>query len=267
MRLAWSGRLVALGIATLSTLATPAAAQPADEDAYGDEPAPAADAAALPSPDGAADGEGPEVEPASAATDPDGGDDFDDFDDGFAEFGDDDDDDCDELIDEAKEGGDFSLDKLADMVPGLEMQWGGKIQADLRFRLQDKSVGEWYDRRPWKQGIARNENLFGLRFKSNYGMVSARAEIDFVLYGFIQDVEGINDLSRREKTDPYRFDVHNLYVKFSGLGLDGLDFTVGHQQTMWGVADQFNPTNNVNPDDVEDVLLFGDQRGQYHQSP
>ncbi len=286
MRLAWSGRLIALGIATLTAVASPAAAQPADEDAYGDEPAapPADEDAAAPSTDDGEkdDDDGPKVAPSPDATLPekigpdaskpdangpdatkagDGG--FDDFGDGFAEFGDDDDA-FDELVDEAKDGdGDFSLDKLADMVPGLEMQWGGKIQADLRFRLEDKSVGAWYDRRPWKQGIARNENLFGLRFKSNYGMVSARAEIDFVLYGFIQDVEGINDLSRREKTDPYRFDVHNLYVRFSGLGLDGLDLTVGHQQTMWGVGDQFNPTNNINPDDVEDVLLFGDQRGQF----
>lgn len=267
MRLAWSGRLIALGITVGTTLVAPAAAQPAVEDV--DEPAASADEEPSAGPEGPDDDfdfddDEPEVAPAAGATGVGGGDDFDDFDDDFADFEGEGKDEFDDLVDEAKGAdGAFSLDKLGDMVPGLEMRWGGRIQADLRFRLQDKSVGAWYAPRPWKQGIARNENLFGLRFASSYGMVSAKADIDFVLYGFIQDVDSIRDLSRREKTDPYRFDVHQLYVKLQGLGLDGLDLTVGHQQTLWGVGDQFNPTNNVNPDDVEDVLLFGDQRGQF----
>ncbi|MEM9876680.1 MAG: hypothetical protein AAF928_17420, partial [Myxococcota bacterium] len=259
----------AVGMTTTMTFAPSAVAQPAaadddGADVYGSDPpddrTAAAGAVAVPSPEvtGEASLEDPdELE----GGDDDGFDDFDDFDEGADEG---EDDGFDAMVEEAKAaGGGLSLDGLAAMVPGLEMRWGGRIQADLRFRLEDKSVGEWFDRRPWRRGIARNENLFGLSFAAAYGMVSAKADIDFVLYGFIQDVEDIADLSRRELTDPYRFDVQQLYVKLEGLGLDGLDVSVGHQQTLWGVGDQFNPTNNVNPDDVEDVLLFGDQRGQF----
>jgi TRAP-type C4-dicarboxylate transport system permease large subunit len=35
---------------------------------------------------------------------------------------------------------------------------------------------------------------------------------------------------------------------------------VGRQIVHWGTADAFNPTNNLNPNDVEDPLLLGEQR-------
>jgi len=145
----------------------------------------------------------------------------------------------------------------------LEMEWGIRLQSDLRFRVEEKSVGAYYDRRTLPVGIDRNENLIGLRLNAQYGDVSAVAELDFVLYGYAQDVETLADLSRREKLDPFRFEAHKLYVEVADLGFDGLDLAVGQQIIAWGVGDQFNPTNNLNSDDMEDVLLFGEQQGNF----
>ncbi len=148
-------------------------------------------------------------------------------------------------------------------LPELEFEWGVKLQSDLRFRVEKKSVGNWYEHRELPVGIDRNENILGGRFIASYGDVSAVADIDFVIYGFAQEVDTLLDLSRREELDPFRFDVHKLYIHIKDLGLDGLDLSVGQMLVLWGVGDQFNPTNNLNADDIEDVLLFGEQQGNF----
>jgi hypothetical protein len=148
-------------------------------------------------------------------------------------------------------------------IPGLEIRWGAHVQSDLRFRVEEKSVGNFYDRRVLPKGVDRNENQLGLDLNVRYGRVSAVADLDFVLYGHSQDVDTLDDLSLREKVDPFRFDVHKLYIHVKDLFIDGLDLGVGQQLELWGMGDQFNPTNNLNADDVEDVLRFGDQQGNF----
>src|SRR5581483_10916967 len=41
----------------------------------------------------------------------------------------------------------------------------------------------------------------------------------------------------------------------------GLDLRIGRQVVVWGTADQFNPTNNINALDFSDPLLFGKALG------
>ncbi|MSP24020.1 MAG: hypothetical protein EXR75_02425 [Myxococcales bacterium] len=164
---------------------------------------------------------------------------------------DDDDDDKDDDNDGASDAG----------KPTLTTTWGAKVQSDLRFRAAKVGAGPWFDRRELPAGVDRNENLFGARFAAEYGKLSARADLDFVLYGAARDVETFTDLTRREVVDPFRIDAHNLYVEMRDLFVRGLDLRVGQQLVEWGAADQFNPTNNLNADDLEDVLLFGDQQG------
>ncbi len=150
-----------------------------------------------------------------------------------------------------------------DEADELEIEWSGRVQSDLRFRVDKQSVGSWVDYRELPVGIDRNENLLGLRFKAQFGDVAAVADLDLVLYGYSQDIEGIGDLSRREKVDPYRFEAHRLYVEIKDLFVPGFDLRMGQQLILWGVGDQFNPTNNLNADDLEDVLLFGEQQGNF----
>ncbi|MEQ9324433.1 MAG: hypothetical protein RIF41_35040, partial [Polyangiaceae bacterium] len=153
--------------------------------------------------------------------------------------------------------------EAASWTDELNVEWNGFMRSDLRFRLHDVSVGEWFDRREFTQGVDRNENLIGLRLTATYGDIVAKADIDFVLYGFSADVNDLSDLSRRERIDPYRFEAHRLYLQARDLFIDGLDLTVGQQLVYWGVADQFNPTNNLNADDLEDILYFGQQQGNF----
>ena len=143
----------------------------------------------------------------------------------------------------------------------IEISIGGRVQTDLRFRVQEKSIGGWWTRQALPVGLSRNENIFKFKFEAEYGSFRGVADIDFVLYGRQDELESFGMLSRREKLDPYRFDAHSVYLEAGDLFFEGLDLRIGQQLVQWGVADQFNPTNNLNSDDLEDPLLFGEQQG------
>ena len=61
----------------------------------------------------------------------------------------------------------------------------------------------------------------------------------------------------RAVVDPVRLELDEAYVKISGPGLKNLDLKMGKQRITWGTGDQFNPTDNLNPDDFHDPLQFG----------
>jgi hypothetical protein len=146
---------------------------------------------------------------------------------------------------------------------GLETEWGGRIQSDLRFRLQDKSVGTVYDKVDLPPGVERNQNLLNLRFKARYGSITGVADVDIYVNGYQAAPKTVGDLSEYNKLEPFSFEPQSLYVEVKDLLTKGLDLRVGNQIVLWGVADQFNPTNNLNADDLRDPLLFGKQQGNF----
>ncbi len=145
----------------------------------------------------------------------------------------------------------------------LKLDWSGRIQSDLRFRVEDKGIGDFYNRIELPVGVERNQNLFNLSLKSTFGRFKGVASMDFVLNGVPGKLDGLSDLSTYEKVQPYRFEPQALYIEAKDLIVKGLDFRVGHQIVSWGVADQFNPTNNLNADDLRDPLLFGRQQANF----
>lgn len=146
---------------------------------------------------------------------------------------------------------------------GLETEWGGKIQTDLRFRVQEKSIGSVYDKGILPAGVGRNQNLLNLKFKATHGTFSGVANVDFYLNGYQAAPKTFADLSQFDKTEPYSLEPQSLYIEAKDLFVRGLDLRIGNQIVLWGVADQFNPTNNLNADDLRDPLLFGKQQGNF----
>ncbi len=145
----------------------------------------------------------------------------------------------------------------------LSVHWGGKIQSDLRFRTERKGVGDFYNRLELPDGPERNQNTFGLNLDASYGRFKAVAQVNFVLDGFSADLKDVGDLYHIEKVDPYYFEAPSLYLDMKSVLVDGLDLRIGQQIVSWGVGDQFNPTNNLNADDLRDPLLFGKQAGNF----
>ena len=142
----------------------------------------------------------------------------------------------------------------------FELRWGGALQSNVRYRYQDKSVGEWFDRRAFRPGIDRNEHIVKLKLRAGNDRFRGVIDVDLVWLGRSRDVATLGDLTLRERAEPTRFEAHAAYVEALDIFLPGLDLRVGQQIVSWGVGDQFNPTNNLNANDVEDKLLFGAQQ-------
>ncbi len=145
--------------------------------------------------------------------------------------------------------------------PSWDMQL--KIESDLRFRLETKSAGGAVVQTTLPRGVERNQNILGAKFAVSWENVRAVAQTDLVLYGYQTELDGIGALSDIDETQPYRIDVNELYVEVKDLFFEGLNVRAGQQVVSWGVADQFNPTNLLNPDDLIDPLLFGKQLGNF----
>jgi hypothetical protein len=145
----------------------------------------------------------------------------------------------------------------------LKFDFSGKIQSDLRFRLQDESVGSYFNKVEVAPGLERNQNLLSVKMKAVYGRFSGVAAADMYLNITGQKVQAFGDLQNYSAVQPFSFEPQQVYIQSKGLILKGLDLTIGNQIIAWGVADQFNPTNNLNSDDVRDTLLFGKQQANF----
>ena len=151
----------------------------------------------------------------------------------------------------------FALPAFAE----TELEWGGRLQSDVRGRIESKEVGKFYDTRTLNTGIVRNENIFKLNLGAYGNRFQGIVDIDFVWLGRTPDVSQLADVSNRNVVEPFRIEAHSVYFEGTDVFVDGLDLRIGQQIVNWGVGDQFNPTNNLNADDLEDPLLFGVQQG------
>jgi hypothetical protein len=138
---------------------------------------------------------------------------------------------------------------------------GGYVQYDLRFRPKRLEYGSYYQDVPDLSTLSRNELMTKLRVGAKTGNYGLQADVDFVIRAY-PAAEKLSELSQYNRVSPFRFEMHDLYLYGRDLfGAKGLDLRIGQQKVMFGVGDQFNPTNTINANDLEDILLFGDQVG------
>ena len=145
-------------------------------------------------------------------------------------------------------------------IPRLDVQLGGSISSDVRFQVEERSQGGWYAQQTLPVGFVRNENIANLTMEAEISRFRGVVDLDFVLVGLPPDPDGLPGLSRREGLHPYRIEAHAAYIHARDLFFPGLDVRFGQQLVQWGVGDQFNPTNLLNADDLEDPLQFGEQQ-------
>ncbi len=103
--------------------------------------------------------------------------------------------------------------------------------------------------------FSRNENRleFTLRYEPN-DHIQLVGNVEPVFLG-VSQAKNLDDLATRQMLTPFHIESDAAYVAVYDL-LPKLDLKVGRQIVHWGTADQFNPTNNLNPDDLEDRPLF-----------
>lgn len=130
-----------------------------------------------------------------------------------------------------------------------KIEIGGYIKTDNRVRLEGDNKFTW------------NENRLSIKVESR-DWEGAHLHGEFLLRGFgFPRASQTSDLEQRGKVMPWALELREAYVDLYGLFLNGLDLRLGRQRIAWGTADKINPTDNLNPDDLEDPLDFGRKLG------
>jgi hypothetical protein len=127
----------------------------------------------------------------------------------------------------------------------------GKLRT--RFRIVSSVYYDVDRAEPRK--ISRNENRLEFYFAYTPNKhVQVVGDVEPVLMGVSQAQE-LDDLASQVYLQRFHLESDAAYVALTDLA-PGLDIKVGRQIVVWGTADKFNPTNNINPDDLEDRPLF-----------
>ncbi len=129
------------------------------------------------------------------------------------------------------------------------IKWNGYMQTDNRLRLKDDREFSWQEYR------------LDLKTEAN-PMENAHfySEIWLRSLGF-PAVQNSTDLASKDKVSPLNLDLREAYVDFYEFLSGNLDIRIGRQRIAWGTADKLNPTDNLNPDDLEDIWDFGRHLG------
>ncbi len=130
-----------------------------------------------------------------------------------------------------------------------KLKLSGELLTDQRFLLEGPNDWAWNENRltlKLDKKITGNSKFYSEVWLRNIGLPQANSSADLYNKGII---------------DPYNLEVREAYVQLFGFLSKNLDVKIGRQRITWGTADKLNPTDNLNPYDLEDVLDFGRHRG------
>ncbi len=126
--------------------------------------------------------------------------------------------------------------------------WRGSVESDQRLLLKEDQAWAW------------NETRLDLTLEKRARPVRIVGNIWLRHLG--PSITGsTEDLIDKDMINPWSLNIRELYAQVHGFLWDDLDLSLGRQQISWGTADQFNPTNSLNPYDLEDILDFGRNMG------
>jgi hypothetical protein len=130
-----------------------------------------------------------------------------------------------------------------------KLKLSGELLTDQRFLTSKPNDWAWNENRLSLQldkKITDNSKFYSEVWLRNIGLPNISSSSDLYNKGII---------------DPYNLEVREAYVQLFGFLTKNLDVKIGRQRIAWGTADKLNPTDNLNPYDLEDVLDFGRHRG------
>ena len=130
-----------------------------------------------------------------------------------------------------------------------KLRISGDVQTDERFLFENKNAWAWNENRltlKFDKNIVDNSKFYSEVWVRNIGLPNLTSSSDLYNKGFV---------------DPYNLEIREAYFQVTGFLHKNLDLKIGRQRITWGTADKINPTDNLNPYDMEDILDFGRHRG------
>lgn len=131
-----------------------------------------------------------------------------------------------------------------------KLKFSGEIMTDERFLLQSPNSWAWNENRLTLE--------LGKKFRNDKGKFYTEVWLRNI---GLPQISSNADLYNLNIVSPYNLEIRQAYVQLNGFLTKNLDLKIGKQRIAWGTADKLNPTDNLNPYDVEDVLDFGRHRG------
>ncbi len=126
--------------------------------------------------------------------------------------------------------------------------WRGRLETDHRILLRHEREWAW------------NENRLELQLEKRANPLRVVSNV-WIRHLGPATAERSTELQDKNRIHPLRPELREAYAGVYGFISDRLDMTIGRQHIAWGTADRFNPTNNLNPPDLEDILDFGRSKG------
>jgi hypothetical protein len=130
-----------------------------------------------------------------------------------------------------------------------KLKLSGKLLTDERFLLKNQNDWAWNENRltlNLEKKITGNSKFYSEVWLRNIGLPNITASADLYNKGIV---------------DPYNLEIREAYIQIFEFLTKKLDLKIGRQYIAWGTADKLNPTDNLNPYDLEDILDFGRHRG------
>lgn len=130
-----------------------------------------------------------------------------------------------------------------------KLKLSGELLTDQRFLLNKPNDWAWNENRltlKFNKKITDNSEFYSEVWVRNIGLPNISSSADLYNKGIV---------------DPYNLEIREAYVQLFGFLTKNLDVKIGRQRIAWGTADKLNPTDNLNPYDLEDILDFGRHRG------
>ena len=136
---------------------------------------------------------------------------------------------------------------LLNIANSQNLKIGGYIQTDDRIRWKDKKIS-WEEYRLDLTGevIFDNVKFYSELWFRNFGSNATNK---------------LFDLMDKDKVEPLSVELREAYVDVKGFVFENVDLRIGRQRIAWGTADKLNPTDNLNPDDLEDIWDYGRHLG------
>ncbi len=130
-----------------------------------------------------------------------------------------------------------------------KLKLSGNLLTDQRFLLNEPNDWAWNENRltfELNKKITDNSKFYSEVWLRNFGLPVYNSSADLYNKGII---------------DPCDIQLKEAYIQITGFLTKNLDVKFGGQRIAWGTADKLNPTDNLNPYDLEDILDFGRHRG------